>query len=120
MLKKIKIFDFITITILIFISLSYLFIEKNDGSKKILLIVENKTKTLKHGKYKYNLKKDFKKNIIIEVDNYKARIIKSDCINKICIKTGWIEKCGESAICLPNRTAIQIQCEKNDIDAISR
>ncbi len=119
-LKYFKTFDIIVIIFLLIASVLYGKINKYSNNKTIVLTVENKTKVLKFGHYKYNLNKDFHKNITIEIDNRKARFIHSDCMNKICIKTGWIEKCGESSVCLPNKTAIQIKCEENDIDGISR
>ena len=119
-MKNVKPFDLLIIVILMIISISYGFIGNKKGYKKIILIVENRKKELRSGHYKYNLLKDYGKNIIIEIAGKKARIIQSDCLNKICIKEGWIEKCGETAVCLPNKTAIQIKCDENNIDAISK
>jgi hypothetical protein len=119
-MKRIKILDIFVIILLISISLFYFKLSKPSGKKELFLLLNNKTINLKFGNYKLNLYEKYKKHITIEVNNNRARIIKSDCINKICIKKGWISNCGESAICLPNKTAIQIKCEGQFIDAISQ
>ena len=46
--------------------------------------------------------------LVLEIKNKKVRVIKSTCRNKICIKTGWISKEGESIVCVPNRVIIKI------------
>ena len=52
--------------------------------------------------------------------NIKGRAIafkQSNCPDKICVKTGYISQPGQTAVCLPNRTAIKIVSRKPDIDA---
>ena len=48
-----------------------------------------------------------------------ARVIESHCPNKICVKTGIIEKPGRAIICAPGRIAVIIE-GKNGADAITR
>ncbi|NPV91344.1 MAG: NusG domain II-containing protein [Firmicutes bacterium] len=33
----------------------------------------------------------------------------SDCPDKICVQTGWLEKYGDIAICMPNRVIVTIE-----------
>lgn len=54
----------------------------------------------------------------IEIKNGKARIIESNCKEKLCIKRGWISIIGEYSACLPNRVFIIIKGRSN-IDGIS-
>ncbi len=58
---------------------------------------------------------------IIEVYNGKARMKKApeDDPEKICEKTGWIEKTGPSIICVPNKISIWIESENNELDGVS-
>ena len=44
----------------------------------------------------------------IEIKDGKIRIIKAPCMNKICMKQGWISHTGEALICLPNRVIVYI------------
>jgi len=54
----------------------------------------------------------------IEIKNGKARIIESNCKEKLCIKRGWISIIGEYSACLPNRVFIIIK-GRSDIDGVS-
>jgi hypothetical protein len=46
--------------------------------------------------------------LTIEIDKGRVKVIQSTCRDKLCIKQGWIEKIGESIVCLPNRISISI------------
>lgn len=39
-----------------------------------------------------------------------------DCPDGTCIKTGWLSRNGDTAVCLPNRTIIKIEGEENNVD----
>lgn len=68
------------------------------------------------------------KQIRIEVDgpyhnhiiaeNGRIRFDSSDCPDKICVNTGWLNRAGQSAACLPNKTLIVIEGSA-ELDAIS-
>lgn len=45
---------------------------------------------------------------IIEIDGKRMRFIQSKCSDHTCERTGWVERVGETAVCLPNRTLIKI------------
>lgn len=45
---------------------------------------------------------------IIEVDGKRMRFVQSKCWDHTCERTGWVERVGETAVCLPNRTLIKI------------
>ncbi|MGQ9631166.1 MAG: NusG domain II-containing protein [bacterium] len=57
----------------------------------------------------------------IEIKGGRARVIESNCPDKICIKQGWIANRGETIICVPNRVVIKVLGEPplNPVDAIS-
>jgi len=48
--------------------------------------------------------------VVVEIaDDGRARVRSSDCPDKVCVKTGWIEHPGEIIVCLPNRVVVEIQ-----------
>ncbi len=50
----------------------------------------------------------------------RIRYISSDCPDKICEKTGWLEKVGDTAACVPNRSAVTvIGAQNTDFDVIT-
>ena len=53
-------------------------------------------------------------NMQIQINNKKVRVIHSDCPEKICIKSGWINKTGELIVCVPNKVVISIYGKGND------
>lgn len=54
----------------------------------------------------------------IEIRDGKARIIESNCKEKLCIKRGWISNVGEYSACLPNQVFIIIK-GRSELDGIS-
>jgi hypothetical protein len=61
-------------------------------------------------KYGYN---------IIKVSNQSIGIIDADCKDKICVKTGFISKPGQSIICLPHKLMIEVKSyNKQNTDII--
>jgi hypothetical protein len=44
----------------------------------------------------------------IEVKSGRARIIRSPCKNKVCIKSGYIRYADRLAACIPNRVVVRI------------
>lgn len=112
--RPLKIGDFI----IIIIFLSALFFIPSSSGEKIIVIVD------KRKEYIYPLNVDriveFKGKIgmiKLEIRDKKAKVIKSSCPQKICMKTGWIENKGEQIICVPNRVIIRIDGEQ--LDAIT-
>lgn len=65
---------------------------------------------------------DEEKGVVFEVKGGKIRFLNSGCPDKICVKTGFISKGGQNAVCLPNRIEIKIKKDTKDdeIDGISR
>ncbi|NLO21148.1 MAG: NusG domain II-containing protein [Syntrophomonadaceae bacterium] len=46
---------------------------------------------------------------IIKVEKDRIRFEKSDCPEQICVHTGWLTKYGDIAVCMPNKTIIDIE-----------
>ena len=80
------------------------------GGKEVkeinLKTAENETLTLENG-------------IEILVKDGKIGFVKSDCPDKICIKSGMISHAGEAAACLPYKTVISLEGEGSPIDVLT-
>lgn len=118
-LRSIKFFDIVVILIIL-ITTVYFMKPNNSTRKSAFLIIENK-------RYPLNLEqqmiidlKKYGKNMKLEIKDKKVRFIESDCNDKICISMGYVKNCGDSAICVPNKTAIIIECDEPLYDGISR
>ena len=56
--------------------------------------------------YEFNLIQN--QNIRFSVKNHAIAFISSDCPDKICVRTGYISRAGQTAACLPNHVIIRI------------
>lgn len=61
--------------------------------------------------------------VTLEIRDCKIRFIDSECPDGTCEKTGWLSKPGDTAVCLPAKTAVSIKGSapketKSDIDAV--
>ena len=55
----------------------------------------------------------------VEVKNKRARIFRSPCKNKVCIKSGYIAYADRLAACLPNRVVVRIEgASQRGVDAV--
>lgn len=58
------------------------------------------------------------RNVIL-VEKGRIRFEESDCPDRLCVKTGWIERVGDAAVCLPNRVMIKIEGKNVEVDGVS-
>lgn len=107
--------DMIPLLILIVISIVLFlifYINRGEGKKLRILYNSETLAVLPLDKdCTYTPKTDA--NIIIEINNRRARFVTSDCPDKVCVNTGWLTSPGQSAVCLPNRLSITIEGESN-------
>ena len=55
----------------------------------------------------------------IEVENGRIRFSYAECPDQVCVHTGWIQRPGQIAVCLPAGVIIKIEgFEESDIDII--
>ena len=47
--------------------------------------------------------------MLIEIKEKKIRVKKSDCPRQVCVNVGWIRFTGETTICVPYKTLIEIK-----------
>ncbi len=55
----------------------------------------------------------------LEIADGRVRFKSSPCPNQICVHSGWLEKGGEFAACLPNRVAVELVTNNTFFDAIN-
>ncbi|MBO4889073.1 MAG: NusG domain II-containing protein [Firmicutes bacterium] len=55
--------------------------------------------------------------ITLEIRNGKIRFLSSDCPDQICVKSGFISRPGEYAVCLPHRLMIRIPEDPSSTDS---
>ncbi|MCR4401297.1 MAG: NusG domain II-containing protein [Firmicutes bacterium] len=49
-------------------------------------------------------------SVTVEItEDGRARVLDSDCPDRVCVRTGWIDQPGETIVCLPNRVVVKIQ-----------
>lgn len=54
----------------------------------------------------------------IELVGNKIRVSNANCYDRVCVKTGFIEKTGEIIVCLPSKLSIKIMGENNELDGM--
>ncbi len=54
----------------------------------------------------------------VEISDGGARMLESDCDDRVCVRTGEIHGHGQSVICVPNRVTVDISGESG-IDAVA-
>ncbi|SVD48925.1 uncharacterized protein METZ01_LOCUS401779, partial [marine metagenome] len=47
----------------------------------------------------------------IELDGSRARVLSAPCRQQICIRTGWLERAGEVAVCVPSHVVLRLHGE---------
>lgn len=59
-------------------------------------------------KYSYLYEDEDGDTNLIVVDGRKIRITEANCGDQICVQRGWIDKAGETIVCLPHKLIIEI------------
>ena len=54
------------------------------------------------------------------IKNGEADIVDALCPDKICVHERKISRAGETLVCLPNRVVVEIEGERDEIDAVAR
>ncbi len=58
-------------------------------------------------------------NQVIQADKGRIRFWQSKCSNDVCVKTGWLTKRGDKAVCVPARTVITIAGDDERADTLA-
>jgi len=62
----------------------------------------------------------FEGDSYLEISGGRVRMIDSACPDKLCVKSGWISRPGESIVCLPNRVVIEITGGEGGPDVVNQ
>jgi hypothetical protein len=57
-------------------------------------------------------------DMVFEVKDGKARVLSSDCPDKVCVNSGWLSRAGQCAVCLPNRITLRLTPTEQSPDAV--
>ncbi len=57
---------------------------------------------------------------VFEIRDGSVRMVESACPDKLCVRSGWISRPGESIVCLPNRVVLEIKASEGGPDAVNR
>ncbi|MCQ2462909.1 MAG: NusG domain II-containing protein [Clostridia bacterium] len=47
--------------------------------------------------------------VVIQISDGKIRFADADCPDRLCVKSGWLYKNGDTAACVPSKTVITIK-----------
>lgn len=53
----------------------------------------------------------------VEVKGGKVRVAESDCPRRVCVRTGWISRPGQTIVCVPNRLLVEVAGGRSGYDA---
>lgn len=120
---KFKLGDFFILTVIItaaiLISLNF---HKGDNSARIAVILQNNEvleridlDQLTEAVY---VNYEGKYPGVIEASNGSIRFHSAECPDQVCVRTGWISKPGQLAVCLPAGVIVKIEGENPDFDVI--
>lgn len=56
----------------------------------------------------------------VQVEAGRVRVAASPGPRQICVRAGWMESPGETAVCLPNRVVVEVTGEDPRFDAINQ
>lgn len=78
------------------------------------------------GEYRYSLEKDRLVTVPgregpyrFEIKGGKIRAVEAVCPNQVCVHRGWIEREGDSIVCVPNGVVARIVGKGQVVDAVT-
>ena len=57
---------------------------------------------------------------VVEVSGGRVRVSDADCPDRLCVRTGWVSRDGESIVCLPHKLVLTVRGGEAGPDAVSR
>lgn len=120
-MKKNDFFLVLSVLIIIGVWMSFDFFKGQGKGEKIAIYLGNKV-------YK-EVPINATEEITIKIDNgfnkikihdRGVEVVDASCPDKVCVKTGFIDKSNKNIVCIPNKVSIKIiSNENNDIDTIA-
>lgn len=122
--KLFSIFDLICILVIVLITAFCVLIQFNND-KDLVAVVRVKGETVDKvelSTLNESLTKTYEGDleVSIEFSNNSARVLNSQCPDKLCVHTGVLNKIGESSVCLPAKVSVTIEGEDTSVDALLR
>lgn len=122
---KLKYGDFVVIMVIVLVAVSFIisFYESNTN-EKVAIITQNDIVLdridLDKISERYVITYSGKYPGTIEADNGKIRFVHAECPDQVCVNTGWIDRPGQIAVCLPAGVIIKVEGVQTDVDIIVR
>lgn len=122
---KLKYGDYIVIVLIILVAVLFVVsFYENNTNEKIAIISQNDIVLdrieLDKLSERYVITYSGKYPGTIEANNGKIHFLHADCPDQICVNTGWIDKPGQIAVCLPAGVIIKVEGVQTDVDIIVR
>jgi hypothetical protein len=120
-MKIIKLRDMIVIVCLLAVSaLFYFYMTDGNGSIAEIEADGSRVAEVDFSALGENEVKTFEINgVTVKVDREGAYFEKSECTGQVCVKSGKINKAGQTAVCLPQRVSIQISGNNVQYDGVT-
>lgn len=100
----------IVLTGIIVVSVSFIMKKTNHGKTAVISVdseIIEKVYLETHENNTFSIENI--KGVVFEVNKGKIRIIESDCPDKICVKTDFINSKSEKIVCLPKKLIVEIE-----------
>ena len=120
-MKKNDFFLILLVLVVIVAALAFNYFKQSSEGDKVVIYLDNKV-------YK-EIPIDATEDITIKTDSgfnkikihdKGVEVVDASCPDKVCVKTGFIDKSNKNIVCIPNKVSIKIiSNEKNDIDTIA-
>ncbi len=98
-------------------------IYNTEGSHRIAVIIQNDSviRRIDLDKVERNekIKIPGKYNETAFVEKGRIRFGHAGCPDELCVKTGWLTRPGDMAVCIPNRAIIKIEGYANELDGVA-
>ncbi|NMB97400.1 MAG: NusG domain II-containing protein [Clostridiaceae bacterium] len=127
---KLKPGDFVIVALIISVALicTALFTQKHANASRVVISKDGEILydiNLKEVHDRTDIRNLSEYNELIVIEDGKVRFESSDCPDQVCVRTGWISKPGQTAVCLPAGIIVKIVGENtennsDDIDIILR
>jgi len=112
-------YDLLIILLIIVVGSALIF--RHTGNAEYIQIISDKGMTLYPIYIDQIIESDLKYPSKIEIKDRRVRVIEAHCPNKICEGMGWIDKAGDSIVCVPDRLQINLIGDKKGmVDAVTQ
>ena len=108
----------LVVIIIVLLPIAIILLNLGKGGYAVVKINGRVMKTInlnKDGLYAYVTDYGYNK---IEIRDGKVRVFEADCPNQDCVNKGYIDRNGESIICLPHKFEVTIKSKDDDYDVI--